>query len=185
MNLRIAPETRPGTFRIDFRKGRSKAASRSYVLNARAPGSADRASFGPQDTIYLITPDRFANGDPSNDTVQGLPDGRNRTQPLGRHGGDLQGISNHLDYLAGMGYTQLWLNPVLANNQPEVTYHGYAITDFYQVDPRFGSNESFRQLVTAARQRGVGMIMDMVLNHCGSQHWWMQDLPSRDPRHGR
>ena len=87
VNLRIAPETRPGTFRIDFRKGRSKAASRSYVLNARAPGSADRASFGPQDTIYLITPDRFANGDPSNDTVQGLPDGRNRTQPLGRHGG--------------------------------------------------------------------------------------------------
>jgi len=180
VNLRIAPETRPGTFRIDFRKGRSKAASRTYVLNARAPGSADRASFGPQDTIYLITPDRFANGDPSNDTVKGIPDGLNRTQPLGRHGGDLQGIANHLDYLAGMGYTQLWLNPVLANNQPEVTYHGYAITDFYKVDPRFGTNESFRQLVADARQRGVGMIMDMVLNHCGSQHWWMQDLPSRD-----
>ena len=180
VNLRIAPETRPGTFRIDFRKGRSKAASRTYVLNARTPGSADRASFGPQDTIYLITPDRFANGDPSNDTVKGIPDGLNRTEPLGRHGGDLQGISNHLDYLAGMGYTQLWLNPVLANNQPEVTYHGYAITDFYKVDPRFGTNESFRQLVADARQRGVGMIMDMVLNHCGSQHWWMQDLPSRD-----
>ena len=153
VNLRIAPETRPGTFRIDFRKGRSKAASRTYVLNARAPGSADRASFGPQDTIYLITPDRFANGDPSNDTVKGIPDGLNRTQPLGRHGGDLQGISNHLDYLAGMGYTQLWLNPVLANNQPEVTYHGYAITDFYQVDPRFGTNESFRQLVATTHVR--------------------------------
>jgi glycosidase len=79
-----------------------------------------------------------------------------------------------------MGYTQLWLNPVLENNQPEVSYHGYAITDFYKVDPRFGTNEGFRQLAADARQRGVGMIMDMVLNHCGSTHWWMKDLPSRD-----
>jgi neopullulanase len=180
VNLRIAPETQPGSFRIEFLKGRAKAGSRSYVLNAREQGSAERKSFGPQDTIYLIAPDRFANGDPSNDTVKGLPDGLNRSQPLGRHGGDLKGVSNNLDYLAGMGYTQLWLNPVLENNQPEVSYHGYAITDFYKVDPRFGTNEGFRQLVADARQRGVGMIMDMVLNHCGSTHWWMKDLPSRD-----
>ena len=180
VNLRIAPETKPGSFRIDFLKGRAKAGSRSYVLNAREQGSAERKSFGPQDTIYLITPDRFANGDLSNDTVKGLPDGLDRSKPLGRHGGDLKGVSNNLDYLAGMGYTQLWLNPVLENNQPEVTYHGYAITDFYKVDPRFGTNEGFRQLVADARQRGVGMIMDMVLNHCGSTHWWMKDLPSRD-----
>ena len=180
VNLRIAPETKPGSFRIDFLKGRAKAGSRSYVLNAREQGSAERKSFGPQDTIYLITPDRFANGDLSNDTVKGLPDGLDRSKPLGRHGGDLKGVSNNLDYLAGMGYTQLWLNPVLENNQPEVSYHGYAITDFYKVDPRFGTNEGFRQLAADARQRGVGMIMDMVLNHCGSTHWWMKDLPSRD-----
>jgi len=180
VNLRIAPETKPGSFRIDFLKGRSKAASRTYVLNAREPGSAERVGFGPQDTIYLITPDRFANGDPSNDTVKGMPDGLDRSQPLGRHGGDLRGVSNSLDYLAGMGYTQLWLNPVLENNQPEVTYHGYAITDFYKVDPRYGTNEDYRRLAADARKRGMGLVMDMVLNHCGSAHWLMQDLPSKD-----
>jgi len=180
VNLRIAPETKPGSFRIDFLKGRSKAASRTYVLNAREPGSADRVGFGPQDTIILITPDRFANGNPANDTVKGLPDGLDRAKPLGRHGGDLQGVSNHLDYLAAMGYTQLWLNPVLENNQPEVTYHGYAITDFYKVDPRFGTNEDYRRLAADARKRGIGLVMDMVLNHCGSAHWWMADLPSKD-----
>ncbi|MGB7904268.1 MAG: glycoside hydrolase family 13 protein [Steroidobacteraceae bacterium] len=180
VNLRIAPETKPGSFRIDFLKGRFRAASRTYVLNAREPGSADRVGFGPQDTIYLVTPDRFANGDPSNDTVKGMPDGLDRSQPLGRHGGDLKGVANSLDYLAGMGYTQLWLNPVLENNQPEVTYHGYAITDFYKVDPRYGTNEDYRRLAADARKRGIGLVMDMVLNHCGSAHWWMRDLPSKD-----
>jgi glycosidase len=180
VNLRLAPETKPGSFRIDFLKGRSKASSRTYVLNAREPGSADRVGFGPQDTIYLVTPDRFANGDPTNDTVKGMPDGLDRSKPLGRHGGDLKGVSSHLDYLAGMGYTQLWLNPVLQNNQPEVTYHGYAITDFYQVDPRYGTNEDYRRLAADARRHGIGLVMDMVLNHCGSAHWWMQDLPSKD-----
>jgi glycosidase len=180
VNLRIAPETKPGSFRIDFMKGRSKAASRTYVLNPREPGSADRVGFGPQDAIYLVTPDRFANGDPSNDTVKGMPDGLDRSKPLGRHGGDLKGVSNSLDYLAGMGYTQLWLNPVLENNQPEITYHGYAITDFYKVDPRYGSNEDYRRLAADARKRGIGLVMDMVLNHCGSAHWWMRDLPSKD-----
>jgi glycosidase len=180
MNLRIAPETVPGTLRIDFRKGRSKAASRNYVLQARAPGSATRVGFGPQDVMYLVTPDRFANGDPANDTVSGLPDVVQRAQSLGRHGGDIKGLSNHLDYIAGMGFTQLWLNPVLENNQPTASYHGYAITDFYKVDPRFGDNESYRQLVADARERGVGVIMDVVLNHAGSSHWWMRDLPAKD-----
>jgi glycosidase len=180
LNLRISPTTLPGSFRIDFRKGRKSVASRSYTLNAREPGSAARQGFGPQDTIYLITPDRFANADPGNDTVKGLPDSLNRAAPLGRHGGDLNGITNSLDYLAGMGFTQLWLNPVLANNQPEVSYHGYAITDFYRVDPRLGSNEDYRQLSLEARKRGIGLIKDVVLNHCGSGHWWMQDLPTGD-----
>jgi glycosidase len=180
VNLRIAPETRPGTFRIDFRRGRSKVASRSFVLHAREPGSAIRAGFGPADVIYLVMPDRFANGDPSNDSVAGMPDRLDRSQPLGRHGGDLQGIANHLDYLAGMGFTQLWLNPVLENDQPEASYHGYAITDFNRVDARLGSNERYRQLAREARARGIGLIKDVVLNHCGSEHWWMRDPPTRD-----
>jgi glycosidase len=180
INLRIAPQTVPGTMRIDFRKGRTKVASRDYELKARAPGSATRAGFGPRDVIYLITPDRFANGNPANDTLKGMPDGLARAKPLGRHGGDIAGISQHLDYLADMGFTQLWLNPVLENDQPEYSYHGYAITDFYKVDPRFGDNESYRRLVADARARGIGIIKDVVLNHAGSSHWWMQDLPAKD-----
>jgi glycosidase len=180
INLRIAPLTVPGTMRIDFRKGRTKVASRDYELKARAPGSATRAGFGPRDVIYLITPDRFANGNPANDTLKGMPDGLARAKPLGRHGGDIAGISQHLDYLADMGFTQLWLNPVLENDQPEYSYHGYAITDFYKVDPRFGDNESYRRLVADARARGIGIIKDVVLNHAGSSHWWMQDLPAKD-----
>lgn len=180
VNLRISPQTVPGTMRIDFRKGRAKVASRDFALQARSPGSATRAGFGPQDVIYLITPDRFANGDPANDTVKGMTDGLARAKPLGRHGGDIAGISQHLDYLADMGFTQLWLNPVLENDQPEFSYHGYAITDFYKIDPRFGDNESYRRLVADARARGIGMIKDVVLNHAGSSHWWMRDPPTKD-----
>lgn len=180
VNLRIAPETQPGTFAIDFRKGRSRLASRRYALAAREPGSARRAGFGPQDAIYLVMPDRFANGDSANDTVKGLRDGLDRRAPFGRHGGDLQGIVNYLDYVAGMGFTQLWLNPVLENAQPATTYHGYAITDFYKVDPRLGTNEGYRQLAAEARKHGIGLIKDVVLNHCGSGHWWMRDRPTPD-----
>ncbi|MGL6222206.1 MAG: glycoside hydrolase family 13 protein [Steroidobacteraceae bacterium] len=180
VNLRIAPETAPGPLQIFFRKGKAKVASRTYVLNAREPGSATRAGFGPRDVIYLAMPDRFANADPANDSVAGMHDKLDRTESLGRHGGDIKGIEKHLDYIAGMGFTQLWLNPVLENNQPGITYHGYAISDFYKVDPRFGDNEAYRRMVAAARERGVGVIKDVVLNHAGSAHWWMQDLPSQE-----
>ena len=180
VNLKIAPDTRPGTLRIDFMRGRKKVASRAYALHAREPGSATRTSFGPADVIYLVMPDRYANGDPSNDSVKGMADGLARSKPLGRHGGDLQGITNHLDYIAGMGFTQLWLNPVLENDQPDASYHGYAITDFYRVDPRLGTNVGYRQLSLEARRRGIGLIKDVVLNHCGSEHWWMRDPPTRD-----
>lgn len=180
VNLRIAPETVPGPVQIVFRKGKTKVASRTYVLNAREPGSATRAGFGPRDVIYLAMPDRFANADPTNDSVAGMHDKLDRAKSLGRHGGDIKGIEKHLDYIADMGFTQVWLNPVLENNQPEITYHGYAISDFYKVDPRFGDNEAYRRMVAAARERGVGVIKDVVLNHAGSAHWWMQDLPSQD-----
>lgn len=180
VNLRIAGDARPGTFRIDFVDGGRKVASRKYTLNARTAGSADRLGFGPQDTIYLITPDRFANGDPSNDAVKGMAEGPDRSKPLGRHGGDLKGITQHLDYLAGLGVTQLWLNPVVENDMPEASYHGYAITDFYTVDPRFGTNEDYRRLSSEARKRGIGLIKDIVLNHCGSNHWWVLDPPAKD-----
>src|SRR5690606_37657211 len=139
-----------------------------------------RRGFDASDVIYLITPDRFANGDLSNDSIEGLGEGLDRQDPYGRHGGDLEGIIEHLDYIEEMGYTQIWLNPVLENDQPEQSYHGYATTDFYRVDPRFGSNELYHELSREASRRGIGLIMDMIPNHSGSEHWWMRDLPADD-----
>jgi glycosidase len=180
VNLRIEPTTRPGRFDIAFRRGDRTVARHEYVLDARTVGSAERRGFGPADTIYLVVPDRYANGDPKNDSVAGMPDRLDRANPMGRHGGDLDGLIERVDYVADMGFTQLWLTPVLENDQDRASYHGYAITDFYRVDARFGSNEQYRQLAQRARQRGVGLVMDTVLNHCGSNHWWMRDLPAPD-----
>jgi glycosidase len=180
VNLRIGADAKPGTFSIELRDRNRRVVAYPYTLTARQAGSAQRRGFGPGDVIYLVTPDRFANGDPHNDTVPGYPDGVDRTKPFSRHGGDLAGVLGHIDYIADMGFTQLWLTPVVENNQPEASYHGYAITDFYKVDPRFGTNEQYRQLADEARKRGLGLVMDMVLNHCGSGHWWMRDLPARD-----
>ncbi|ABL99866.1 glycoside hydrolase family 13 protein [Shewanella amazonensis] len=159
-----------------------------YELKARAPGSKERQGYGNRDVMYLITPDRFANGDKANDNLPGFDDkpsnpvysepGNSRDNA--RHGGDLAGIEHRLDYLNDLGVTQLWLNPLLENRQPAYSYHGYAITDFYQIDARFGSNAQYQALVRKAADRGLGVIMDVVLNHMGSGHPWMQDLPFND-----
>jgi glycosidase len=180
VTLDIAAEAAPGRFDIEFLDGDRVAARHPFRLDAREPGSASRRGFDASDAIYLIVPDRFANGDPGNDRVAGMLETPDRTAPGGRHGGDIAGIAQHLDYIAGMGFTQLWPTPMLENNQPRYSYHGYAITDLYRIDPRFGSNQDYRALSTKARARGVGLIMDVVLNHIGSQHWWMRDLPTPD-----
>jgi glycosidase/predicted alpha/beta superfamily hydrolase len=125
-------------------------------------------------------PDRFANGDPANDTVAGYREAADRANPDGRHGGDLEGLRARLGYITDMGFTQLWLTPVQQNDQPRGSYHGYAITDFYRVDDRLGDNAGYVRLVSEARSRGLGVIMDVILNHCGSEHWWMKDLPDPD-----
>ncbi|RPH95202.1 MAG: alpha-amlyase [Lysobacterales bacterium] len=177
--LDIAPDTVPGTFDIRF-NGEGAALTHPYTLEARNPDPAHTSAYDASDTIYLITPDRFANGDPTNDTVAGMGDAANRSDPNGRHGGDIQGIADHLEYIAGLGFTAIWLNPLLENRMPEVSYHGYSTTDFYGVDPRYGSNESYRELVAQARGKGMGVIMDMIVNHIGSGHWWMDDLPAED-----
>lgn len=180
LNLRLERAVRPGTLDLVFRRG-GATLHRPYRLLAREPGSAQRQGFGPADVILNLMPDRFANGNPANDRVPGYPDVVDRNDPdKARHGGDLAGIDQHLDYIAAMGYTQLWPTPLLESNQPEYSYHGYAATDHYQIDPRHGSNEEYRALVQHARQRGIGVIQDIVLNHIGSRHWWMQDVPSRD-----
>jgi len=180
IDLLIAPDASPGSFDLAFRRGEKTVLRHPYELSAREAGSAERKGFGPADAIYLVTPDRFANGIPGNDTVAGYREGSDRGDPNGRHGGDLEGLRSRLDYIASMGFTQLWLNPVQQNDQPRASYHGYAITDFYRIDDRLGDNALYRTLAMEARGKGVGMIMDMILNHCGSEHWWMQDLPDPD-----
>jgi glycosidase len=152
-----------------------------YELKRReGPPEAFRG-FDSSDVVCLITPDRFANGDPGNDQVPGLKEqGVNRQDDYARHGGDIRGITEHLDYLYDMGFTALWPTPLLTNDMPRTSYHGYAITDFYAVDPRFGTLEEYRELSDQARARGLKLIMDQVVNHCGLHHWWMADLPFPD-----
>jgi glycosidase len=176
IDLHIAPEARPGKFAIRF----GDALAYSYTLLAREPGSAQRAGFSSKDAIYQIMPDRFANGDPANDSVPGLTEKANRALPGGRHGGDIAGIIARLDYIAGLGFTQLWPTPLVENNMPAYSYHGYAATDHYRIDARYGSNDDFRRLSDEARKRGIGIIQDVVLSHIGASHWWMKDMPTPD-----
>ncbi len=180
LDLLLAPDAAPGRFGIDFRAGDRTVVRREYELLAREAGSAERRGFGPADVLYLAMPDRFANGDPGNDTISGFSDAADRANPDGRHGGDLEGLRARLDHIAGLGFTQLWLNPVLESNQPRGSYHGYAITDFYRVDPRLGDNALYARLGREARARGLGLVMDVILNHAGSRHPWMRDLPDTD-----
>lgn len=176
----IAADAKPGDLDIDFLANGKTVATRAWRIDAREPGSAQRSGFSSADAIYLVTPDRFANGNPSNDSVAGMREAANRANPNGRHGGDVAGIRQHLDYIAKLGFTQLWPTPLLENDQPGYSYHGYAITDLYRTDPRMGSNEDFRALSRDAKARGIGLVMDVVLNHIGSEHWWMHDLPAKD-----
>jgi glycosidase len=179
VNLRIDPAAGPGEVPITFQRGDAAETVR-YPLLAREPGSAARSGFGPQDVILNLMPDRFANGDPANDSIDGMADRADRSAPGGRHGGDLKGIEDHLDYIASMGFTMIWPTPVVENDMPRHSYHGYAATDLYRVDRRFGSNEDYRRLVARAREKGIGVIHDIVPNHIGLQHRWMRDLPAPD-----
>jgi glycosidase len=176
IDLEIAPEAKPGSFDIVF----DGALRHAYQLRARETGSATRQGFGNGDAIYQIMPDRFANGDPSNDSLPGMLEKADRKNPGGRHGGDIQGAIDRLDYIAALGFTQLWPTPLVENNMPAYSYHGYAATNHYRIDPRYGSNEDYLRLSKEAKKRGIGLIQDVVLSHIGSHHWWMKDLPTPD-----
>ena len=180
LNLEIQPTVKPQTFPIHFLKDEKVVFSHPYKLKERKENSAARQGFSTADVLYLITPDRFANGDPSNDNHPDMREKSNRSFKGGRHGGDIAGIIKNLDYIKSTGFSAIWLNPVLENNQTEYSYHGYSITDFYKVDPRFGSNDSYLDLVKNCHEKGLKVIMDMIVNHCGSFHWWMNDLPDTD-----
>lgn len=179
VNLLIADTAQAGTLTLNFSKG-EQVIKHDYTLLQKSSDPNHAKGFDSSDAIYLITPDRFANGDTSNDDIDGMREPANRTTLGGRHGGDLQGIRNSLDYIGELGFTAIWLNPVLENNMPAYSYHGYAATDFYRVDPRFGSNEEYRQLTAEAKSKGIGLVMDMIVNHAGLYHWWQNDLPTED-----
>ncbi len=179
--LKIGETAEAGTFPITFKSGKKVKLTVDYTLKEREPNSSQKPGYTTEDVIYLVTPDRFVNGDPSNDNVEGMPDKMNRDDINGgRHGGDIRGVINSLDYLDDMGFTAVWVNPLLENNMDSFSYHGYSTTDFYKVDPRFGTNEEYLELANTARDKGMKLIMDMIMNHCGSQHWWMEDLPTKD-----
>lgn len=170
----------PQTFDICLKQGR-KTTVVPYELKQRTRKGTDIEGFTSSDVLYLIMPDRFANGNPDNDVIPGMLENKvDRTEQYGRHGGDLQGISEHLDYIADLGVTAIWLNPTQENDMPEGSYHGYAITDYYQLDRRFGSNDDFKQLVEKSHEKGLKVVMDMIFNHCGSENYLFKDKPSKD-----
>ncbi len=181
IDLRLAASTKAGGFTIKFSKQGNTIATYNYQLAARIKDRAAVKGFSAADAIYLITPDRFANGDPSNDVVEGMRESRiNRTNDYGRHGGDIRGMINNLDYIASMGFTAIWPTPLLENDMPQASYHGYAITDYYKVDPRFGTLAEYKELADKARLKGLKLIFDGVVNHTGSKYWWMKDLPFKN-----
>lgn len=170
----------PGTFDITFTKDK-KQIKMPYELKARKKDACKIKGFDSSDVLYLIMPDRFANGDPSNDNlVMKTAYKTDRNNPSARHGGDLAGIEKHLDYIEDLGVTAIWLNPVLENDMQGGSYHGYATTNYYRVDPRFGTNEDYVRLIDKTHAKGMRVVMDMIFNHCGSDHIWMKDVPSKD-----
>lgn len=170
----------PGTFDITFTKDK-KQIKMPYELKARKKDACKIKGFDSSDVLYLIMPDRFANGDPSNDNlVMKTTYKTDRNDPSARHGGDLAGIEKHLDYIEDLGVTAIWLNPVLENDMQGGSYHGYATTNYYRVDPRFGTNEDYVRLIDKTHAKGMRVVMDMIFNHCGSDHVWMKDVPSKD-----
>lgn len=178
LDLMISNNAKPQSFKIDLKKSGAKKTSYQYDLKVKSTGIISPVD--QSDIIYLITPDRFVNGNTENDSVEGMMEVSNREFHGGRHGGDIEGIISKLDYLQNLGVTSLWLNPVLENDMPEYSYHGYAITDYYKVDPRYGSNDLYIELSSQLEKRGMKLIIDMVFNHCGLEHWWMQDAPFTD-----
>lgn len=178
--LNLSPDVKPGTMTINFKSGKQTIKQR-YELRPRDNRTRGQG-FTSADVLYMVMPDRFADGNPSNNMVKTMrfPVGADRSQLNVRHGGDLEGISRHIDYIESLGVTALWLNPVLENDMPEGSYHGYATTDYYRVDPRLGTNAEYSALIDTLHSRGIKTVMDMIFNHSGSEHPWYLDKPAAD-----
>jgi len=180
LKIEIATDAKPGSFNIILTKNKEKR-SYPYELKERNQGGRLKRSWGANEVLYLAMPDRFSNGDTTNDVIPGYTQKEvNRKKMYFRHGGDLKGIENHIDYLTDLGITALWLNPVIENDQAYESYHGYAFTDQYAVDKRFGSMEEYKKLINELHSKGIKIVQDMVYNHVGDNHWFIRDLPDID-----
>ena len=181
IDLKIDKTAEAGKFNIIFKFENDEEITQTYELKSREKSAEEYKGFNSADAIYLITPDRFANDDESNDINTNLLEKTiDRRGDYNRHGGDLRGITNHIDYISDLGFTAVWPTPVLTNNMPNASYHGYAMTNFYEVDPRFGTLSEYKELSEKLSQKGMKLIMDQVANHSGVEHWWMKDLPFED-----
>jgi len=179
--VKVNTKNKPvGSYPIQLSDGKKILAEHVFELKARRENSAARIGCTPKDVIYLIMPDRFANGDPTNDSHPSTIEKVNRTLPGGRHGGDIQGIINQLDYIKELGATAIWTTPLLEDNDTTYSYHTYGQSDLYKVDPRYGKNEDFVRMVEEAHKRGIKILKDEVPNHWGYTHWMMKDLPTYD-----
>ena len=181
--LNISDDAQPGTLHFTFTNGK-KHTDVPYTLRQRTSDPSERVGFDTSDVLYLIMPDRFARGGDTTDAKasQGLdyPVAVDRSDPNARHGGNIAGMTRHLDYIDSLGVTAVWVNPVLTNDMPGGAYHGYATTDYYAIDPRFGTNGQWAAFVDEAHSRGIKVVMDMIFNHSGSNHPWLADKPSAD-----
>jgi len=178
--LKLGKNVAPGKIKITFLQGKNKNIQ-FYELKQRAMKGSERIGFDASDVLYMLMPDRFANGNTNNDNNKALaPSVADRKDPNARHGGDLAGIKKHLDYFNELGVTALWFTPVLENSMTGGSYHGYATTNYYKVDPRFGTNDEYKGLIDEAHKKGLKIVMDMIFNHCGSEHPWIKDMPSKD-----
>jgi neopullulanase len=181
LDLEISSKTLAGNFDIVFSKLKSKDIKYTYTIKNRVYSDLRIQGISNKDLLYLLMPDRFSNGDKTNDVVVTMKENTiNRAEMYARHGGDIQGIINHLDYIKDLGITAIWCTPEIENDMPQASYHGYAATDHYKIDPRFGTNELYAKYVDAAHQKGLKVIKDVVHNHIGLEHWMMKDKPSKD-----
>lgn len=184
-DIEISPVAQPGVYEFVLKNSDGQTVKFEYELLSRVENSATRSSYDSSDVIYLLMPDRFASSGQEKNIPDDIIEPENREDPLGRHGGDLQGIIDHLDYFNDLGITTLWITPFQLDNEEKASYHGYACSDYYMTDPRYGDNQLYRELVAQAHKRGLKVIMDVVLNHCGYNHWWMEDLPFKEWVHIR
>jgi glycosidase len=181
IDLEISQNTNAGKFDIVFKSDSQEAQKHTYELRSRVKSLEDYVGFNSSDAIYLITPDRFVNANPDNDSFDYLNEKTiDRSHDYARHGGDIEGITSNLDYISDLGFTAIWPMPLIINDMYEGSYHGYAMTDLYKIDPRFGTLEEYLELSAKAKEKGIKLIMDQIANHCGLYHWWMKDLPFED-----